>query len=566
MSGATPPTSPSRKSAASWAADEPAASAFTLKKREQLMAFVQSRASPVDDAFVQSLFELPLFQGVQVVHRFVEGLGPRIVNRHAYGSSIVRMTQRWWTAANDDETSRGPNTELLLQMCIDGALNPDVFTPAVCHVLQMLSKDQVVSVASGFSQYAFALHVANDSYYAKQQLFLSMLHAALIQSPSATLLNINVFETPETAANEAALLGRKRADASAANQLRGMLTEFIARTCARAKTFKEYDLDGPARDFLSRRDLLMAMQAVEHFAATVGDHVAKKSAFLMGIVRSLEQHWAMSVAARDFPGGSAALLSLRPRLLLRIANLCLDGHCKPTDFTPEVCVELQHLEVDLAVKIVLAFNSNKRISAGGRGGVLSRSRFFLGLIRNQAASHLTQQRDGDGSDSEPELNVLAKPFVPVAFQPLTAAPSPASPLRPNGKAPTPSLPSPLALAPQQSSPPQSSPLSPSQSAMMMAPPPPPLPPQSPRKAYSPCPSPVPSTLGNTSAAVPLQPSSSEQELKRLLDSSRDAIAHLTSALVRTRTNEIRLQRALEESQREAQMLQNQLAQFTARHL
>lgn len=170
-------------------------------------------------------------------------------------------------------------------MCISGKLNPDVFTPAVCHVLQILSEEQVISVAAGFGTYSIALHVANDSYYAKQQLFLSMAHAALMQSPSAALLNINVFETPEIAANEAALLGRKRADESASKQLRGMLTEFIARTCARSKVIKESDLDGSVRDFLGRHALLLAMQTVEHFACSTSDIIVKKSAFLMGIFR-----------------------------------------------------------------------------------------------------------------------------------------------------------------------------------------------------------------------------------------------------------------------------------------
>ena len=69
----------------------------------------------------------------------------------------------------------------------------------------------------------------------------------------------------------------------------------------------------------------------------------------MSILRSQEQASVISVCSLAnselvptqhwndrFPGGSAALLNLNPRLLLRIANLCLDGNCIPSDFQTEV--------------------------------------------------------------------------------------------------------------------------------------------------------------------------------------------------------------------------------------
>ena len=123
----------------------------------------------------------------------------------------------------------------------------------------------------------------------------------------------------------------------------------------------------------------------------------------MGILRGQEGHWDKSRAAAQLEGGSAELLALPPRVLLQIAQLCLDGNCLPSDFTPEVCLALHRLNEQLCLKALHAFNSNKRIVAGCKGGVLhisrpfrrldlsmsclgvlNRARFFQRLIQNVA--------------------------------------------------------------------------------------------------------------------------------------------------------------------------------------
>jgi len=76
------------------------------------------------------------------------------------------------------------------------------------------------------------------------------------------------------------------------------------------------------------------------------------------------------------------------QMLLMIGQCCLQGNCLPSDFTPEVCLSLHNLPMPLAIKSVSAFNSNKRIVAGSKGGVINRARFFLRLIQNVAEQNL----------------------------------------------------------------------------------------------------------------------------------------------------------------------------------
>lgn len=125
---------------------------------------------------------------------------------------------------------------------------------------------------------------------------------------------------------------------------------------------------GTAREALQRISFLQALQAIEHFATSVSTRIQKRPAYLMGILRGQEGHWDKSRAAAQLEGGSAELLALPPRVLLQIAQLCLDGNCLPSDFTPEVCLALHRLNEQLCLKALHAFNSNKRIVAGCKGG------------------------------------------------------------------------------------------------------------------------------------------------------------------------------------------------------
>lgn len=513
-----------------------------------------------DEATLESLRQLPLFQAIQVVHRFNDSVGPRVVNRQAFLVSIIRSTQRWWTPSNGQGKiyCDGPNTSLVVSLCVNGTLNPDVFTPSVCHALQLLTPEQVVQVAQGFGSNSLALHVANDSYYAKQQLFLSMAHAALMNfhpqppaeaSSSPEFLSVEDNMTvPEATANEAAALGRRISDASAAAQLPGFLSEFIARVCAISKTIKESDFDGPARDALKRVAFIQAMQAVQHFSLTMSDRIQNRSAYLMGILRGQEQHWERSRASKYFTNGAKELLSLHPRLLLKIAHYCLDGHCLPSDFSPEVCFELKNLDCDSAIKAVVSFNNNKRIVAGPAGGVLNRVGFFHGMLRNirqaetQTCTGAATQLVTSPAMNEPksisiELNATAKPFVP---------PSMLAPASPPHK-------------PELSAQARSFNTTSSGSAAS--------------KTESPCL--ILSAAGPSSPNTPLSPSSptkvretnstrEDKNQSRLLDSSRDAISFLTSALARSRTNEIRLRRELQEAQAQiAHLMQSLLSQQEA---
>ena len=494
-----------------------------------------------DDSIMDTLRQLPLFQAIQVIHRFNDSVGPRVVNRQAFLVSIIRSTQRWWTPSNGEGKVYfdGPNTALIVQLCMNSNLNPDVFTPAVCHALQLLTPEQVIQVAQTFGSTSIALHVAHDSYYAKQQLFLSMAHAALMNFHHAPrgseavvdqiFLNENLI--PEAPASEAAALGRLRADAAAASQLPGILSEFIARTCAISKTISESDLDATARDALKRVALLQAMQAVQHFSLTMSDQIQKRSAYLMGILRGQEQHWERSRASKHVPGGAKELLNLHPRLLLKIAHLCLDGNCVPSDFSPEVCYELKFLDCDVAIKAVMSFNNNKRIAAGPGGGVINRVGFLHGLLRN------IKQADSINSNSASQQNLASAENgnSPIELQTSTKSFAPLSPPELN---------------------PQAKPYSPVLTAS---------------SSKSGLATITVGTTGSSSATISsnctgpsvnpniqVPSEQNSQDLARLLDSSRDAISFLTAALARSRTSEIRLRRELAESQAQVQHLMNTL--------
>lgn len=618
-----------------------------------------------DDATMETLRSLPLFQAIQVVHRFNDSVGPRVVNRSAFLVSIIRSTSRWWSAINHKSkeiplSETGPNTHVIVQLCTNGVLNPDVFTPSVCHALQLLTPEQVVSVSQSFGSSAIALHVADDSYYAKQQLFLSMAHAALMQFPSTSFnaataaqgsaQNQDGIVPPEATATEAAEMGRRRQEQAAAAQLPGILTEYIARTCASSNfKIRESDLDPAARDALKRVAFLQAMQAMQHFSVSIeSDQVQNKSAYLMGIVRGQEQHWERSRASKSCVRGAKDLLSLHPRLLLKMAHLCLDGNLLPSDFSPEVCFELKDMDCDSAIRCVMAFNANKRICAGEAGGVKNRVGFFLGLLRNSklevspgtdlpvgafassssafvALGAAKSFKAEHGLSASSELSATAKPFTPSATTlldlaakpfaiapssvsntgsdkpenvPLGAQPSSATVIPPvvvqNGtmdhQRSSPSLQNPMGTASERAYSPSLMPsgmnnsstttyvqhdsprlfpsastslihsVSGSASVNLMG--------ESPKQTYGLKGS--ASSLAGTSptlgiamspqilpqtASPSLLPSlgstaDAEKRIKdmsRLLDSSRDAIGFLTSALARSRTSELRLRRELQET-------------------
>mmetsp|Transcript_3251 Transcript_3251/g.5553 ORF Transcript_3251/g.5553 Transcript_3251/m.5553 type:complete len:828 (+) Transcript_3251:287-2770(+) len=173
-------------------------------------------------------------------------------------------------------------------------------------------------------------------------------------------------------------------DPETRQRLHSMLDEYIEKKCASNEQCQKSDFDASAREALQRISFLQALQAIEHFASSVSSRILNRPAYLMGILRGQELHWDKSRAAASLPGGSADLLGMPSELMLLIGEFCLVGHCMPSDFTPEVCLALQRLTPPLAVKAVQAFNANKRICAGNRGGVLNRPRFFQRLIQNVA--------------------------------------------------------------------------------------------------------------------------------------------------------------------------------------
>uniref|UniRef100_A0A7S2WJT4 Uncharacterized protein n=1 Tax=Mucochytrium quahogii TaxID=96639 RepID=A0A7S2WJT4_9STRA len=191
-------------------------------------------------------------------------------------------------------------------------------------------------------------------------------------------------------------------DEEALEKLPGLLNEFILSKCESNDNCRKTDFDGTAREALQRISFLQALQAIEHFAGSVSARIQKRPAYLMGILRGQEQHWDKSRAAANLPGGSGELLALAPTVLVAIAEICMRGNCLPSDFTPEVCLSLHRLTPVLACKAVLAFNSNKRIVAGTRGGVLNRPRFFQRLIQNVAEQNLLALQSGAEASSSPD--------------------------------------------------------------------------------------------------------------------------------------------------------------------
>lgn len=597
MSEQTPPSSPTRR------------------KPDLLTDYITKRRGALRDfeALDDVLGSLPLFQSIQIVHRFLNNVGPRVTNRHAFLVSIVRSTQRWW---NEQQTvvEEGPNTALVVQLCMQDLLSPDVFTPAVCHTLQLLTQEQVVQVAQGFNAHSLALHVANDSHYAKQQLFLSMAQSALMEFNKAAATGFVV----ENSTSEASAVDAATTSSFKTNILSGLLTEFIARTCAKSKNIREADLDVDARLALNRVELLQAMQAIQHFQLSVSDQIEKRSAYLMGILRGQVTHWERSMAAKVAPGGAKQLLRLHPRVLLIIVHLCLDGNLVPSDFGPEVCLEFVDLDCEISIKAIKAFNSNRRIAAGAKGGITNRVRFFHSLMRNirngegllsgedqwpkkapvvsspsfmsfvtgakemnphtipftpssprmtslsilhSASPDLSVARKPASAASTPELNPQAKPFIPNASHMMLGANASSGQLNRNdavnncnGSSPTVLTSASGGLQNSLSSSsngpnsvvvlgmPSSSPMS---SAMKVA--------MSPASVAVTLPS-----LSSTVQSPERQAIAESARLTHLLESSRDAIAFLTSALARSRTSEIRLRRELTESQAQVQHLTSTL--------
>lgn len=166
------------------------------------------------------------------------------------------------------------------------------------------------------------------------------------------------------------------------NDLIDLLRQYILKKCSLNSFCNSEDFDGTALDGLTKLSLVQSFQAVEHYGASVSQRIVKKSAYLMGIIRGQESHWNNSRAAAQLEGGALQLLHLPQRLLKQFAYCCLQGNCLPSDFTPEVILSLHSLTVEYAMKAVNAFDSNKRIVAGCRGGVVNRPRFLQRLIEN----------------------------------------------------------------------------------------------------------------------------------------------------------------------------------------
>ncbi|KAH9260148.1 hypothetical protein BASA81_001923 [Batrachochytrium salamandrivorans] len=494
---------------------------------EYIQLKFKENLTPMDfpEEGMQNLTQLPLFQAIQVVHRFNDSVGPRVVNRQAFLITIIRTTNRWWCPIDGSKIYMdGPNTSLIVNLCMSSTLSPDVFTPSVCHVLQLLNSEQITRISKDFSTHALAQAFSNDSYYAKQQLFLSMAQACLKKTTTSPLptsfpQSFTSFRTArapvplpgaatedmlELSASEAAELGRRREYSSAQCQLNGILSEFIARTCATSKgTIRESDIDNTARDALKRIALLQAMQALQHFAnSLLVNRIQNRSAYLMGIIGGQEEHWGRSRAALVLPNGAQDLLNLHPRLVLKIAHLCLDGNCLPSDFSPEVCLELKRcMDFDSALNAVMSFNNNKRIIAGGQGGIRDRVGFFHSLVRNvnlQHPNHTVTVTITTEKSTSLELNPKAKPYSPLRPPPAT----------------TPSTAATLSVA----IPPPSSPVILSQ------------------------------------VAEPNHSPKAMVDDARLLESSREAIEYLTSSFARSRTSELRLRKELAESQAQVHSL------------
>jgi len=228
---------------------------------------------------------------------------------------------------------------------------------------------------------------------------------------SAASFSSTLSEIPDQAA-----IACSMSEQEASALLPELLNEFILSKCESNEHCRRSDFDGTARDALQRISFLQALQAIEHFAGSVSSRIQKRPAYLMGILRGQEQHWDKSRAAANIDGGSSKLLALPPQVLYTLAELCLRGNCLPSDFTPEVCLALHSLSGLLAVKAIHAFNSNKRIVAGCRGGVLNRPRFFQRLIHNVAEQNVTEDQgeNNAASASQESSNLMQQNEVSEA--------------------------------------------------------------------------------------------------------------------------------------------------------
>lgn len=166
------------------------------------------------------------------------------------------------------------------------------------------------------------------------------------------------------------------------HELSDLLRQYILKKCSLNNHCNSNDFDGAALDGLTRLSFVQSFQAVEHYGASVSQRIIKKAAYLMGIIRGQESHWNNSRAAAQLEGGALQLLHMPKRVMQQVGQYCLHGNCLPSDFTPEVLLSLHSLTVDFAMKAIKAFDSNKRIVAGCRGGVVNRPRFLQRLIEN----------------------------------------------------------------------------------------------------------------------------------------------------------------------------------------
>eukprot|EP00924_Labyrinthula_sp_SR-Ha-C_P002252 augustus_masked-scaffold_19-processed-gene-5.45-mRNA-1 protein AED:1.00 eAED:1.00 QI:0/0/0/0/1/1/2/0/1086 len=192
------------------------------------------------------------------------------------------------------------------------------------------------------------------------------------------------------------------AEFAAQDALGNILKAYILKKCSINPYCRKTDFDGTALEGLNRLFFIQSLQAIEHYSMSVSERIQKKPAYLMGILRGQESHWDNSRAAAHLDGGSMQLLNLPGRVLKVIGEFCLEGNCLPSDFTPEVLLSLHSLTVELGIKAIQAFNSNKRIVAGQRGGVVNRPRFLQRLIEN-----VIQQNPLDFKSIETEYEAVA---------------------------------------------------------------------------------------------------------------------------------------------------------------
>lgn len=198
-------------------------------------------------------------------------------------------------------------------------------------------------------------------------------------------------------------------------ELTDLLRQYILKKCSLNNHCNSEDFDGSALDGLTKLAFIQSFQAVEHYGASVSQRIVKKSAYLMGIIRGQESHWNNSRAAAQLEGGALQLLHLPKRLLMQIGHCCLRGNCLPSDFTPEVILSLHSLTVEYAMKAVNAFDSNKRIVAGCRGGVVNRPRFLQRLIENviqqNPISLALMRKDKEDKDADQTMYSSPKSFL-----------------------------------------------------------------------------------------------------------------------------------------------------------